>query len=122
MLPPELGQQRRQQERCDSRNNAQPQRSRERTPALPGHLDETLDVTQAEPGLRLEILAEGSDRYLPFRSVDQLYVENRFELANRSTECRLGNEANCRRAAEVSFLTQGDKIPQLFQGRKIHNR
>ena len=81
------------------------------------HLDEALDVAQAQPGLRGDLLAHGRDCHAAVGAVHELHLEQALQLLDRVAERRLRHEASLGGAAEMLGLGQGDEVTQLLDCR-----
>ncbi len=117
MLAPQLRQCRREEKRRDRRYHAEVQFARQGLALAAGHLHQALDVPQAKPCLRRELLAHGGNRHAAVGAVDELHLQQRFQLLDRIAESRLGHETGLGRAAEMLRLGQRDEITQLLDCR-----
>ena len=115
IAPAELRQHFGQHEGGNRRNDPEPEFAGQRLVLTAGQLDERLNILQAQACLRCDLLADGGDRNVAVRAVDELGVEQGLEFADGVGECGLRHERRFGGTAEMAVLGEGDKVAQLLR-------
>ena len=112
----ERRQQPRQQIRAQGRNDAEIERSGERTRPAPRQRDDRLRLVEHPPGLGDDLLADRRDAERSVRAFEERHAQEFLQLLELGTQGRLADVTGLRRAAEMAEIGECDEITKLLEG------
>ena len=114
-LGAQAGEEAREQERGDGRDDAHAQVSAKRLAGRLGDGGQFLSLAQHPVRLFHDTVAERGEADNPAGALDQGHADQRFQLPDAGRKCGLGHETCLRRPSEMSLLLQRHQILKLFQ-------
>ena len=112
----------RQKERPDGRNDAEPQRTRERVLRRKRDIDQILGVFQDRPGPFGDLGADAGRRDGTARAVEQRDAKRLLQVLDRRAESRLADETGLGRLTEMAAVGERNQESELAKGREGFHR